>query len=236
MMDSRKPGRSSRRWPVLLLTVLLLMSLVLGAPTPVDTLASGVPQSPAVPVANATTARGGAVTQLDISLYTQTLVWQGYWGRMVGTIVLEDDTGDQLFNWSNVVSGEVFASRSATVDFSSIQCANASVVLSEETITGTGSDSVSSTFTSLSSQEFTVGRTTFLSGACDYSSYLYNSSATKGTYEEVLLHDTQDMVYMSILAENGQAFNSKSADFEIIVPEDGSDDVGTDYYFYAELD
>jgi hypothetical protein len=69
-------------------------------------------------------ALAGNVTELDLSGYTITRTWQGYFGNVSGTITLEDNSNNTLYNWS-VASpeGEVYAANN-TVIWTNIQCFN----------------------------------------------------------------------------------------------------------------
>jgi len=63
----------------------------------------------AYPAGN-TTAYAGNITQLTIHGITQTKHWQGYYGDVTGTIVLDDASNFTLYDWPNdEPKGEIYA-------------------------------------------------------------------------------------------------------------------------------
>src|SRR3989344_2655538 len=79
-------------------------------------------------------ARGGNVTELNIIALTETQSWQGYYGNVTGNIVLQDANTQMFYNWSNTnVSGRIFASRSNSISWTTVNCTNASNRTDEET-------------------------------------------------------------------------------------------------------
>ncbi|MBN2566458.1 hypothetical protein JXB02_00035 [Candidatus Woesearchaeota archaeon] len=178
---------------------------------------------------------GGTSTQVDLVLLTQTQYWQGYYGSYNATISLKNAAGASLFTWGPARSGEVLAARSPYIDWEGLGCADAAQVLAENAITGNRSDAVNETFASPNVQAFSLAGIDYAQGQCQHATFLYNATQEAGTYEEVVMHDGTNAVYVSIVASEGEGFAGAAADFEMIVPEDGSDDVPTTYYFYAEI-
>lgn len=219
-----------------LMLILLVMAIPLAAQEGAeDTLVLSTDSS-RDPSITTTPTQGGAETQLDLSVMTQSLKWHGIYGDLLAVPTLSDGT-DVFYNWTGESpQGEIFASRSGSVDWQSVTCAQAIDVQSEESITGTDSDSVSNTFNSSNVNSFDVGSSVFDTGDCGYAAFLIDDTGDHGTFEEILLHDGSDMVYTSILQPDTLGFNQENIDFQMIVPEDGTDDTATTYYLYAEIE
>lgn len=70
-------------------------------------------------------AIAGNVTDIDLTAYTTTQSWQGYYGNVSGTIQLADASDNVLYNWSLASpEGEVYAANSSAVTWTNIQCLN----------------------------------------------------------------------------------------------------------------
>lgn len=70
-------------------------------------------------------AIAGNVTFLDVTGFSITQSWQGYWGNVTGVITLEDNSGNVMYNWSeSSPEGEIFASTNSSLEWNYIQCFN----------------------------------------------------------------------------------------------------------------
>ena len=185
-------------------------------------------------------AQAGNVTELSLNGTGITTSWQGYYGNITGKLILADASGNNFYDWNvSTPSGEVYASRSNAVDWSTINCSNSTEVSSEETYLGqsaTDPDSVSNTFALTSHPSFFVGAAN-LTGC--YSTHAYDNTGGQATgFWQVLLHDSTNTVYSTILDSSvGAGFNNQPWDFELLVGENGKDGdtTLTPYYFYVEL-
>jgi len=220
----------------LLLTTIVVMTLLFSA------VAYAVPNGANVNVQGSETkssdaasshgAFGGNITEVNLDQNSQTLVWQGYFGEVSGALVLEDASGDVLYNWTaTLAEGEVYASQSNNVTWASIAAQNDCTT--DESLTGTGNDRVNNTFTASSNSEFLVGGTTIAANSACKTNTLANGAVT-ADFEEVLLTDGSNTVYASIMENNVAGFDAATHDFQMIVPED-NDGTTTTYYFYMEL-
>ena len=189
-------------------------------------------------------AIAGNVTELDITGFTTTQSWQGYYGNVSGTIELANAGDSVLYNWS-VASpeGEVYASVNDSVEWTSINCFNLSdttLLNNLETTFGIDSgdvDGVDETFSLSNHAEFFVGKIQFTSGNCS-NTQLFDDSGS-GSFDEVILVDGDNKtVFASLLQEDATGFDGDTTDFEMLVPEDGhgTDESTTQYYFYVELE
>ena len=186
-------------------------------------------------------AQAGNVTQLSIDGTALTTSWQGFYGNVTGTLILGDANGNKFYTWGNLSSpsGEVYASRSNSVTWASIDCASIANITAEQTYLGQTAadpDSVTNTYTLTSHPSFLVGATN-LTGC--YSTKAYNSSGVQGNgFWQVLLDDKTNSVYTTLLDNNPETgFNNKPWDFQLLVGENGKvgNEAATPYYFYVEL-
>jgi len=185
-------------------------------------------------------AIAGNLSEVGLSGDSVTGSWQGYFGNVSGSLILEDANGNNFYNWS-VLSplGEVYVSRNSSLNFNLIKCANFSEILLEEVFIGQQSfdmDSVSRTFNGFSHPEFFVANKKIDSNTCN-STNLYRASGARNNFYEVLLSDGDDIIYTALLERDLEGFDVKTHDFEMIVGENGHDGntSPTIYYFYMEI-
>jgi len=211
-------------------------------------------------------AEAGNITEITISGFSTTSAWQGYIGNVSGTIRLADASGDVLYNWSLASpSGEIYASRNQTIQWTNIQCFNftaTGTLAGGETPGGTSLyglnlttlessygieagdvDGVNETFSDANSHAaFFSANREFSAGEC-VSTDLFDSSgaAVDGNFEEVLLYEptTTSVIFASLLEKDLAGFDSNSYDFQMLVLEDGHNSqalTSTLYYFFVELE
>jgi hypothetical protein len=212
-------------------------------------------------------AQAGNVTELNIFGYSVTQSWQGYYGNVSGTLQLADNNDKIMYNWSLASPrGEIYASINSSVSWGNIECfnftatgtyaddsanvgntskygMNLSQLESRYNISADDVDGINETFNLFGAAThdlFYTSNLEFTEGECR-NTRIY-SSAGQGEndkFEEVLLYEysTRSVVFASLLEQNAGGFDSKSHDFEIMVPEDGhgADTSTTIYYFYVEL-
>jgi len=186
-------------------------------------------------------AYAGNVTRLDVTGFSTTQYWQGYYGNVSGTIQLADSGGNALYNWSAASpSGEVYVvNKSSNVAWDSIACFNVTLngdnLENDFNVSNSAVDGLNETFKLDDHAGFTTAGTVFSSGQCN-NTKLYNNAGV-GTFDEVLLTDGSDIVYASILLVDTVGFDGNTHDFEMIVLENGASGkaTATNYYFYVEL-
>lgn len=186
---------------------------------------------------SAINAQAGNVTELEINATAVTTSWQGYYGNVTGTLILADSAGNNFYDWNvSTPSGEVYASRSNAVTWSSIACASNANVSVEETYLGQTTDdpdSVNNTFSGIA-PDFDVGSVS-LSGC--YGTNAYDDTGAQTTdFHQALLSDGPNIVYSTLL-NSSVGFNSQTWDFQLLVGENGKvgNEAATPYYFYVEL-
>ena len=226
-------------------SVLFMLGFVLASPNGAGTVAQvSSSNGPSAGTPANHSAIAGNVTELTISGNSITQSWQGYFGNISGAIQLSDASGNPMYNWSLASpQGEVFASTSNSVSWESIECfnwtANGTALETSYNINDSV-DGVNETFSVANNHvEFTVGTITLDANTC-MSADIFDSTgaSVNGNFEEVLLSDTTNTVFASLLEEDLSGFNNISHDFQMLVLEDGhSGDTNTEtYFFYIELE
>lgn len=218
---------------VLAIMLAIFLQAALAAPSGM-TLTSGIPQTKDFFVTTTITATGGATVNLNGSTETQTLVWQGFYGNVLGNVTLRDTSGDQLYSWNfTQKSGTVFATQATGVNFANITAYNDCNV--DQNITGTGSDRVNLTFTPSSNTAFLIGDVTIAANtACRTNTYVNNATQTTRFEEIILTANGVTPIYATRIESAQTGFDGQPHDFQLIIP-DKEDSNTTTYYVYAEM-
>jgi len=187
-------------------------------------------------------AEAGNVTELFIDANSITTAWQGYYGNISGSIILADAQGNNFYVWNgSTASGEVYASRNDTVDWTTINCTNSTGVAAENLYldrTDTSPDSVNNTFITTSHPPLVVGTRT-LNGC--FSTRAYGPTGPGGDdFWNVLLSDGDGAgktVYATIINRTTLSYRNLPTDFELLVGVNGNATSPSTipYYFYVEL-
>lgn len=197
-------------------------------------------------------AEAGNLTELTITGVTQTKTWQGYYGNVSGTIILEDAQGNRFYDWGAAEpQGEVYASVNDSITWSDITCAN----LSDDTylstwntfygITDNDYDSINLTYNLTDHDTFYVGTRT--QTGCPTTYTFVDDARQFVDFPAVLLTSDSDstMIFTSILEnktdgvrEGIPGFDGGDYDFQLLVAENGQvgNDQTTTYYFWIEIE
>ncbi|GIU69991.1 MAG: hypothetical protein KatS3mg002_1227 [Candidatus Woesearchaeota archaeon] len=195
------------------------------------------------PAASITTA-GGSFTTILLNATQQTPRWKAYVGNVTGRLVLDDSTSKSIFDWSLAsVTGEVYASRNSSIDWSSIRCANSSTIINEDiylNMSQDNPDTINKTFANKVHKAFYVGNVLIQNSTCNAIATYVNDTAQPLTenadFQEILLQDTFGrLVYTTIINQNKTGFNLQKYDFQLIVAENEYQTTPTTYYIYVEL-
>lgn len=180
------------------------------------------------------TARGGNITNLELSGDVLTSKWQGYYGNVSGTITLRDAVGNYMINWSwSEVSGEVLATTNSSPNWSAtLVAANNTSIDTAWHFNASDIDSAANTFTN-ATEEVTISGDT----ATTAQARTYNSTGTKAWNTTVVggLNTTgykDHYLFAGIIVADGNSYNNRTIDFQMIVPTEEDQDT---YYFYMEL-
>ncbi|MBN1156161.1 hypothetical protein JXA85_00960 [Candidatus Woesearchaeota archaeon] len=192
-------------------------------------------------------ALAGNVTELLVNMTSITNGWQGYYGNITGEIVLDDASSNSMYTWSITTSGEIYATRNTSLNWSAgnILCANETAATTENTrIFGSAnagdSDNVTQTFSRATHPAIITNGNTLAADSCSYSLSTYASDAVDANlaFNETLLWSVSDSgaVYTSIINNDKTGFTGASYDFQLLVAEDGhGNSAATTYYFFIEL-
>jgi hypothetical protein len=228
---------------------LLLAALIAGAISAVPEgaqVAIGARETRATPVPQNVTADAGNVTNVNITSNQQTEAWQGFYGEVNGSVVLEDASGDLFYSWNITnVSGEVYASRDNAINFANINPNNNCSI--DNPLTGFGrSDSVNNTYTFNTSRAVTVGNV-LINATTACATYTYvNDSPQSAFFHNIILTDDLNnntagnaaggntSVYVALIENNIAGFDSATHDYQLLVPVNRTSGFSI-YAFYAEL-
>lgn len=196
-------------------------------------------------------AEAGNVTALTIFGVSQTIHWQGYYGNITATIVLEDAQGNTLYNWSAAEpQGEIYAARNTSITWDNVGCfvnAGTHTYELEEIevdIEVVDADGINDTFNETNHPTFYLGSDSIT--GCPTSWTFVNDDAQQARFAQVLLEDdAAGIAIYTTLIENrddGNAtdvvgFDGGFHDFQLMVPENGTlgNDASTTYYFWVQL-
>jgi len=188
----------------------------------------------------------GTITTVTLSSTQQDYKWKAYVGNVSGTLALADAGGKAIYDWSSgTVTGEVYISRYSNINWNNITCAVQSTIDAEQSnlsMASTIRDNINSTFNSSTHASFLVGTTNITSSSCrSIATYLNGVPQALGptaNFQEILLRDsgTGNLVYAGLINAGVTGYNNANKyDFQIIVGENESATIPTNYYFWVEL-
>jgi hypothetical protein len=209
------------------------------------TVAVGSPKTKNASTPGNVTADGGNITEVNVTANTQTQVWQGFWGEVTGSLVLQDAAAATFYSWTlSNISGEVYASRDNAINFGTVSANNNCSI--DNVLTGFGqADSVNNTFTNNSNRQIQVGSTTIAANtACAVYTYV-NSTPQSSFFQTIILTDDSNdpgnasvggntSVYAAPIDNNQAGYNTDLHDYQLLVPVNRTE-VTNIYFFYAEL-
>lgn len=190
---------------------------------------------------------GGRIITLVLNLEQQNDAWKAYVGNVTGTYVLQNSNNYSIYEWplGTTIEGEVYVSRSSSVNFTSgaISCATNTEMITEQTVFGMGSDSdsINNTFNSTNHSAFTAGPGNNIGeNTCPAIATWVNDTlqtpSSSAVFQEVAIHDGTNFVYTAVINNNQFGFdNTTRYDFQAIIAENRTATTGTAYYFYVEL-
>jgi hypothetical protein len=200
-------------------------------------------------------AEAGNVTELSIYGRTQTKSWQGFYGNVSGTIILEDAQGNRFYDWAAAEpQGEVYASVNQTITWTSTECAptigDINYLDTWQSFYGmnyTDYDTINTTYNMTDHKEFWTAYNNFT--GCPTAYTYVNNASQYADFEGVLLtSDSQStLIYTAILEDKAEGerdgmvgFDGGDYDFQLLVAEAGQTkatmDTVTPYYFWVELE
>ena len=172
----------------------------------------------------------GHVYNASLDANMSTFRWAGVYGNTTGTIYLGDSSSQYMYSWT-AEGNLVYMSTASAVTWSSLADADAATVTGALSFLASGSDSYANTFTGAAED---IGSNLF-SITSDYA-YTYDNTHA-GAWKTYSLTDGTNLVWAGKVNAGGTAYNGEVADFQMIVPEDGSSSGAgaTTYYVWVEL-
>lgn len=187
---------------------------------------------------------GGSITTMVLDAVQQNAKWKAYVGNITGTLTLDDSNGKTIFDWSLAaasITGEVYASRAASITWSNINCSAPATITNEQTAIGftpTDVDSIQNTFNESTHPAFTTAGRTIAANTCNATSTYVNASKqaqASSYFPEILMGDGSNLVYATPIKQDTFGYdNTSKVDFQLILADDPSV-TATTYYFYAEI-
>jgi hypothetical protein len=251
-LSRKKRGERLRRQIALLAFAFLLVGLAAAvyAIPQGATVSVGKPQTKNFSSPGNVTAAGGNITEVNVTVESQTRAWQGFWGDVNGSLVLQDAAAFNFYTWTLfTVTGEVYASRDNAVQFTNIAPNNN--CSTDNTLTGFNfADSANNTFINNSNVQIQVGFVTInATTSCAVYTYV-NSSPQTSFFQTIQLTSLANFVNDSnvsnmtggnntIFATNIEnqtlsGYNTDPHGYQLLVPVDRTAGLNT-YFFYAEL-
>ncbi len=225
---------------LLLLSGLALIQGVLAEPVGASLTSNSTDYGPSRSAIGLTHNRS-TITTVVLDAVQQNRRWKAYVGNVTGRLTLDDSANNTVYDWTGAAPiGEVYASRSGSLSFSSVQCASGATIVAEQAavnMTGTETDSILNTFNS-TDHTATIVAGTMLSNCNMTSLYVNNASQGKvntADFQEFLMQDAgNNLVYVARIKDNTVGYNGRTYDFQMIVAESHIEAPKT-YYFYIEL-
>jgi hypothetical protein len=186
---------------------------------------------------------GGYIHTVNIDTLQQDTNWKAYIGNVTGSFTLDDAVNKTIYSWDMAVTGgEIYASHNTSITWSQIGCAGPQNITEENAFFGFspgGSDNINSTFNTSLHSAFFVGSRSFQASQCNATALYINDTrqvvAADSRWQEILLNDNASMVYTAIMREDLYGYNNLTYDFQLILPENGTQATPTTYYFWVEL-
>lgn len=207
---------------------------------------------------HAVVAQAGNVSGITINDLVVTRNWQGYYGNVTGSIVLDDGFDQTFYQWELAEpAGEIYASNTSTVDWYTVKCLNFSLASLEPgydlannltilsnwyNINLTEKDGINGTFNTTYSGQFQAGPVTIDSDEqwCPSAHTFVNEAWQSSSFETVILANNDSVIFTTFLEPTITGFNGAPTDFQMLVLENGKaggPDLTTQtYYFFVELE
>ncbi len=218
---------------ILVLAVPLAMSAPQAATVNAGTPESWTPSS----TPGSVSTQGGEVTEVNLSTYTVTSKWVGFWGNISGGIRLADASGNTFYEWtvSDPTGAFVYATNATVSSWDGLAKINGATdpILPDFLIQGT--DAYNFTFQNY--KDITTPGGVALTGVNYTTTWQGGSQGTNFETYALKLNSTPttyDILVWAAKASPGTSFNNKYVHYQLLA---GVDEVGTPvtFYFYLEL-
>ena len=230
-----KAMKEEKKWELALLALILgTLGLMIG------TVIAATPEGPTVTlVGNTTRSASGS----SIVNYTGGTGQNTSGGYIFGINLAALQTNARWKAYYGSLTGYVYATRAAgSVTWASVACATVPQIETENFAinhSANPNDNITATFNSTLHTAFTVAGTS-LSNCRSTSTFKNDSRQTQTSaddFQEIVIHDGTNVIYGTNIETNVWSYNNGTADFQILVPENGlaAPSGSIAYYFYVEL-
>lgn len=230
---------------ILFLNLFLFSMLFLSADPTGVTIESITNETKNETVAGFFNISGGYIAALNLTIDSQNTHWKAFVGWVNGKFTLDDMGGATIYDWSlSVTTGRVYSTRySGTVSWDDINCSNVTYMEAENLAMhhNRTSDNITSTFSDTTHDLFWVAGKSIDANLCPTLNTYNNTGAQDDIFEEMVLYDdvvSNSTIFATILENNETGYDNQGYDFQMLVPENGSQGFSgaTAYYLYVELD
>ncbi|MGM5488699.1 MAG: S8 family peptidase, partial [Nanobdellota archaeon] len=181
-----------------------------------------------------TQALGGHRTQLNLTTIARTNLWSFLYGDVNVSVQLGNES--IAYDWGQVDATHLLAARSE-VDFNNLTCANSTHQHEENTVMGLLEQPVSleHTFKAPEHDTIRVSNSILPMNTCNTTYTTVNGTMQRSVYKEMVLYDQSatQVVYLTDIYNESHGFDAEAHDYQMIVPENGTDGTPTTYYMYV---
>ncbi len=244
-MKQSKMNNGLNRSILIALLVFISLGVLIFAATPTNpTVISSTNETASPRPSLYLNTTGGSFTTLVFNATSQNYKWKAYVGNVTGKLTLDDSTNNTIYDWSfSTITGKVYASRNASIDWNSISCANRTTISAEDNslnLTQSYVDTINKTFNMSIHKQFYAANNLIQNSTCPAIATYVNDTSQgideSAKFQEVLLEDQDNkLIYTSIIDAGVEGFDNNRYDFQMIVANDETALTPTPYYFYVEL-
>jgi len=214
---------------VILVAVLSLAYSALADPVGAS-VTTGTSERAAASSAGQVSAVGGNVTEVNVTGYSITSRWAGFWGEISGGIRLADASSNIFYEWTvtNVTDAVVYAANATVSSWSGLAAANESTVPSYLVTAAT--DNFTNTFNQ--TEAFTNPGGANIANTPFTTTWQSGSQGSLKTYALTADSGTVSIWAGKAISDTSSFKSGQTVDYQILAPATTS--VST-YYFYVEL-
>lgn len=182
--------------------------------------------------AGSVSLEAGNIMNANLSTNQSTVRWAGLFGNASGTLRLGDAAGFTMYSWF-ALGRVIYATTSAAPVWASFADANEAAVVGAYSWLTTGvSDAYDTTFDNVAeafNSEIFEGLTS------DYA-LTYDDTGAE-TWKTYSFTDGVNIIFAGLVSPGGTAYSGQPADYQMIIPEDGTDmdATPTSWDLYIEL-
>jgi hypothetical protein len=184
-----------------------------------------------VPPAGSINLTAGNITRVTLEANMSTFRWVGLYGNASGTFQLGDSSGNALFSWGDAKGRVVYLCRANPTWASLADASVFNVTSSFSFLDGGVADNYTNTFTGAAEN---IGSGIF-SLTSDFATTVSSGGVT--TWKTYSITDGTNIIFTGRVSEDGIAYNGETADYQMLIPEDGTggNEAATEWKIFLEL-